>query len=288
MSIGTDIKDVWAEVGISYTILRDGGNITGEYGDIDTNAQITKPFIREFFMEISLSFDTAIVAGDVLLMSDGRKFLVMNKTPEVFEDSVYMVNAVLYKVNCAGNIFRLSSSRTDYQMVPVWTVIKRSCNALLTESFFGNDLDVDEPIGNLARESQDLYVPHNYGLRENDRFDLSTATYSSKTTVSGTTDSAQAILVAGAPVDDTWTVTFTSATDYTVVGASKGSVGSGSIAAGLDGDPYFSIPTVFFTGTWAMDETYVFTTVAEYYRVTEIKTRRYTDVDLATLEEDTR
>ncbi len=289
MSIGTDIKDVWAEVGISFTILRDSGNVSGEYGDAEVNAQITKPFVREFFLEMSLAYDTDVMVGDVLEFSDGRKYLAMTKTGDVFEDETYLYSVVLYKSNAQGNIFRLSSSRdAGYQSVSVWTAIKRDCDVLLTESFFGNELELDEPIGNLARESHDLYISHNRGLRENDRFDVSEVASGSSVTDAGTIDSTLEILVAGGLVDETWTVTFTSATEFGVAGATTGSVGTGEIGAEFDASPYFVIPASFFTGTWAIDETYVFATTAEYYRVTEIKTRRYAAVDLATLEEDTR
>ena len=71
------------------------------------------------------------------------------------------------------------------------------------------------------------------------------------------------------PVNDTWTVVFSSATAYDVYGFVTGHVGSGTTTTDFEpdngGNPYFSIDgtgTPFFTGTWAADESYTFTTTA--------------------------
>lgn len=70
----------------------------------------------------------------------------------------------------------------------------------------------------------------------------------------------------GGVIDEEWTVVFTSASTYTVYGRNTGKVGTGDEAVGdafapsNGGNPYFTIPASFFTGVWATDETYVFTT----------------------------
>lgn len=173
MTIGADIKAAWKEIGVSYTIIRDGGNVTGEYGYPKINAQVTKPFIREFFTEIKLAYDTQVVAGDVIQTSDGRIFLVMNSTPKMVENAAYQYEAVLYKTNVAGTIKRQVNTRVNYVTSVVWSSIKSSCYALLTESQFGNEMEGDEIIGWLSHESHLLYIPHSFGLQVNDRFDVS-------------------------------------------------------------------------------------------------------------------
>ena len=65
-------------------------------------------------------------------------------------------------------------------------------------------------------------------------------------------------------VTDTWTVTFSSATVFSVSGASVGSVGTGNIA--IDFKPinglswYFLLESAGFGGTWASGDTITFTT----------------------------
>lgn len=65
---------------------------------------------------------------------------------------------------------------------------------------------------------------------------------------------------------DTWTVTFTSATAFTVSGVNAGSVGTGSISADFSptnvdtGQPYFTISKDGWGGTWASGDTVTFLT----------------------------
>jgi len=67
-------------------------------------------------------------------------------------------------------------------------------------------------------------------------------------------------------VDETWTLTFTDATNYTVVGDTLGTIGSGTTAADfapVNADfskPYFTLEFAGFAGTWAAGETIVFQT----------------------------
>jgi hypothetical protein len=67
-------------------------------------------------------------------------------------------------------------------------------------------------------------------------------------------------------VYDDWTVTFTSATAYGVVGTREGSVGSGSTLSDFapnnpsTSSPFFNIKSAGFSGTWQAGDTLVFRT----------------------------
>lgn len=67
-------------------------------------------------------------------------------------------------------------------------------------------------------------------------------------------------------VYDTWTLTFSSATAFSVTGTNTGSVGSGTTAGTFApnnatfSSPYFTIPSAAWTGTWATGNTLTFTT----------------------------
>jgi len=67
-------------------------------------------------------------------------------------------------------------------------------------------------------------------------------------------------------VEETWTVTFSSATNYSVSGDTLGSIGSGITSSDFspnNGDftkPYFTLTAAGFGGTWANGETIVFQT----------------------------
>jgi len=88
----------------------------------------------------------------------------------------------------------------------------------------------------------------------------------SAVTTSGTTSGDIAVDDAGGAVDDVWSVVFSSGTAYDVYGVNTGHVGGGDISTEFapdnSGNPYFTIPANFFTGTWAADETFNFSTTA--------------------------
>lgn len=67
-------------------------------------------------------------------------------------------------------------------------------------------------------------------------------------------------------VYDTWTLTFSSATAFSVTGTNTGGVGSGTTASNFApnntafSSPYFTIPSAAWTGTWLSGDTVTFTT----------------------------
>lgn len=88
------------------------------------------------------------------------------------------------------------------------------------------------------------------------------------TTASGTFDDTTYPILGDniGSIEQTWTLTFTSASAFDIVGDTVGTVGSGNIttdAAPLNGDfakPYFTLDLQAWGGTWAIGETLVFTT----------------------------
>jgi len=173
--LADDIKEVIADVGISVTAV--AGTVTGEYIYGKINKQVTKPFIREFFMEAWLAADTSIVAGDVLELSDGRKFMVMNKTPSMFENAIYRYDSVIYKCNVTATLKRPTETRVNYTTEVDFSTIQENVYALITESLYGNELDTDEQLALLGISSQDCYVPSSVGVERLDRFWISETEY---------------------------------------------------------------------------------------------------------------
>lgn len=176
MSIGPDLLET-LELGTAFTILRDAGNITGEYADVEINQQVTKPFIREFFLQGSFAYNTQVTPGDVLELTDGRFVIVMNKTPEIFENTPILYNCVLFKSNVTGTIKRPTEARVGYKMATTWATVKADCYGLMTESLYGNELETDELLGQLGLKANELYIPSSYGIGEKDRFEISSSEY---------------------------------------------------------------------------------------------------------------
>lgn len=69
-----------------------------------------------------------------------------------------------------------------------------------------------------------------------------------------------------ATIEETWTLTFSDATNFSCSGARTGAVGSGTTGADFEPNnadvskPYFSLPYLGFSGTWANNDTLVIPT----------------------------
>ena len=181
MTIGPDIREVLDEVGTSYTILRDTGNVTGEKTYYQSNSQVTKPFIREFFLEAWFPYNTQAVGGDyVQLLTTGEIFLVMNKTAQMFEDAVIKWDVVLYKCNVTIDVLRPvepDSWDSDYRKLTSWSYIKEQKYALITTPLYGHDLATDEELGYLGLEVHEMYAPISLGIETLDRIKLTSFEY---------------------------------------------------------------------------------------------------------------
>lgn len=180
MSIGLDIKEVHAESGTSFTILRDDGDISGEWGLFVLNRQITKPFIREFFLDGAMDYDTQLEAGDVIQRdTTGDRYLTVNKIPRLFENEVIEYSCTFYKSNVTGVLKRLGAQTADanYRKNPSWATVKDPCYALLTESLYGNNLQTDLELGWLGLKANELYIPSSVGVLPLDRFLVSATDY---------------------------------------------------------------------------------------------------------------
>lgn len=175
MSIGADIKDVLEEVGSSYTIIRDAGNISGEYGDIVFSSQVTKPITIESFRRMTMAYDTQVVAGDVIELDvTDIRYMVANKLHEQFENSIVTVESVLYKCNVSsGELLRPSGETWDsntYHKETQWEVIKNNCDAMQVAALYGNDLETDQELALLGLRKDELYIPNSVGIQSMDRF----------------------------------------------------------------------------------------------------------------------
>jgi len=218
MSIGPDIKEVLAEVGVKYLVIRDAGNVTGEYLTYKPNAQVTKPFIREYFLEASLSYDTKVVAGDIIQFVPTSDFyIIMNRTPALFENKVIKYETVLYKTNVLINVLRPSNVRdtNTLRMRTIWTPIKTQARALISVPMFGIDLDTNEELGLIGVGNYELYVPSSYGVKVLDRIRISSSEYYRVETVKSRRYNSVDVLDIGEDVGPTTSTTTSSTTTTT-------------------------------------------------------------------------
>lgn len=177
MSFGPDIKELLEELGVAYTILRDGGDVAGEYLVYKINRQVTKPFIREYFREATISYDSSIVHGDVIQFDDdSTKFLISSLSPRRFEGEKFDNQVTLYKCNVSGELLRYSGEQDfddlTYREAGEFTPIKDPCYGLLVEEMYGNYLDQDSPPGQVENRALVLYIPSSVGIRPLDRYTI--------------------------------------------------------------------------------------------------------------------
>lgn len=170
MTVGPDIKEVLQDVGVKIKIYAPTRTYRGEYIKYAPNSQVTKPFIREFFLDGQAAYDTDMAAGHIVeILETGVKYIVMNKTPAMLENSVYRYDVVLYKCNVTIDVERPVEIRSDYLTRTTWQKIKSAQPALLTSPLFGVTMETDREIGLLRIDRGELYVPTSYGVQRLDR-----------------------------------------------------------------------------------------------------------------------
>ena len=219
MTIGPDIKEAIVEVGTGFTIVRDAGNITGEFLTHKSNAQVTKPFIREFFLEGTMQYDTEAISGDIVEFdTTGTRYLVTHSTPTLFENVVIRYEVVLYKANVNVSILRPGERRNpvSYLMETYWTPIKSAVDLVLTTPLFGQSLEGDNELGLLNIETHEVYAPSSYGIAHLDRIKiLSTGEYWRVEAVRKYRYDGVDVIDVGEDVRPTTTTTSTSTTTTT-------------------------------------------------------------------------
>jgi hypothetical protein len=177
--LGIDIKEVYDELGGSFSVVnRIGTSLIGKV-IYDLNAQATKPFIREHHLDATFSYDTVVLVGDVILLEEvSRHYMVMNKTPEMFEDEVVKWSAVLYLCNLptTTHILRPIEVRNPdtYNMTSGWSVVADSpVYGLLTDRLFGSEINQEEGAGQFPIWRRDIYLPKAYAVKPLDRVVIS-------------------------------------------------------------------------------------------------------------------
>ena len=180
--LGADLREVYDELGAITHIVNRTPVVTTERILYDLNAQATKPFIREHFLDATLPYNTLITTDDVIyIVSTDKHYLVMNKTPELFEDSVVEYNTVLYSCNLVSTacILRSVEVRVDYDMTTAWTVVAEApLYGLMSDRLFGSEIDQHTPsVGQEAVWRIDLYIPKSYGIKPLDRVYLTDYEY---------------------------------------------------------------------------------------------------------------
>jgi hypothetical protein len=181
VGLGEDIKEVYPEVGSAVSIISRNPVVTGEWVVYELNAQATKPFIREHHLDATFPYDTLVTTDDVVeIIETGFQYLVMNKTPEMFESSVVEWSMVLYKCNLPSTVHILRPIEIrdpiSYEMISGWhIVVGPPVYGLISDRIFGSEISQEEAggAGQFPIWRIDLYLPKLYDVKPLDRVIIS-------------------------------------------------------------------------------------------------------------------
>ena len=141
-----DLASVFEEIGTLVEIVG-SSPVVREYIDVEQNVQVSNPFIREHFIEGTLKAQTKITPGELLLfVGKNLTYLVVNHSPELFEDEIVIISTTLYKCNAAVTVKRQSGTDRDpvtRQQVPVWADVFTS-PAPVTSALRGSPSDLND------------------------------------------------------------------------------------------------------------------------------------------------
>lgn len=178
MSVGSDVKKALQDVGVSFTTIRDSGTFSGEYLIYDIPKQSSgmgnqSAFAKETILEGSLSYDTIVIEGDVLELSNTKRVLVASKIPDMFQDDIVVYETQFLKANIfSGEILRSSGEvwdDQDYHKEQIWESIKLGMSCVLVE-VNGTQLSDQNESGLLSVTRIEAYIASGEDLRILDRF----------------------------------------------------------------------------------------------------------------------
>jgi hypothetical protein len=167
MSLGSDLKEIFTEMGRAYTVYHEGAEGSTEYGEIIPNSQATKPFIVLNFLKMNVAHDTSLVGGDHVVFADSSDYMVTAKNGDYVENAVIKYECVLYKTNDTVLVERFSEEEVNYVDEITSAEIDSDVPVLLTEALREQELDVDD-IGTFERHGMELYVSSYVGIQVGD------------------------------------------------------------------------------------------------------------------------
>lgn len=181
--IGVDIASVINELGVLATVIKEiNGSVQTSTEKItyEINEQATNTFVREFHLNASFAYNTVINSGDVIQF-EGNSYLVSNKTPDTFENTIVEYASVIYKCNLPSTAKIVTWSQTQnpttYEITSGWTVKKALAYGLIYQDSRNTLLDEGNPVGRDVIFGLMCLVPANYDVAKLDRVIVSPTEY---------------------------------------------------------------------------------------------------------------
>lgn len=176
-----DLASVFAEIGTLVEIVG-SSPVVREYIDVEYNVQVSNPFIREHFVEGTFKAETKIQPGSLLnFVGKNLTYLVVNHSPELFEDLVVIVSATLYKCNAVVTVLRQTAEDRDpvtRKIGVVWEEVFTS-PAPITSALRGSPSDLNDYQAFLQFQTKEktTYFPESLAPKVLDRVRLANGDY---------------------------------------------------------------------------------------------------------------
>ena len=176
-----DLASVFAEIGTLVEIVG-SSPVVREYIDVEYNVQVSNPFIREHFVEGTFKAETKIQPGSLLnFVGKNLTYLVVNHSPELFEDLVVIVSATLYKCNAVVTVLRQTAEDRDpvtRKIEIVWEEVFTS-PAPITSALRGSPSDLNDYQAFLQFQTKEktTYFPESLAPKVLDRVRLANGDY---------------------------------------------------------------------------------------------------------------
>ena len=173
-----DLADVFSEIGTLVEIVG-SSPVVREYIDVEQNVQVSNPFIREHFIEGTMKASTKIQPGNIIsFVGKNLKYLVVNYSPELFENQTVIISTTLYKCNTTATVKRLSETDRDpvtRRKGQVWTDVF-TLPAPITSALRGSSSDLNDyqPFLQYTTKEKIIYFPESSAPEILDRVVLST------------------------------------------------------------------------------------------------------------------
>jgi len=172
MSIGPDLKEVFDDLGVLLTIEKSDGTMIPEYVDVEINQQASSPFLTQFILNCTFSYDTQVLPGNVLVDEEGTYYLLASFLPSRFENQVIAYEGILYRCNVLGTLKEASRSRTGVNYSPGWTIVEDNVHALLTGMPDEHTIS-DQKYGEFTSFGNNLHLSGDVDIKVGHRFVLS-------------------------------------------------------------------------------------------------------------------
>lgn len=174
MSIGDDIKEVFAEVGCVCILVKPDGTEVSSFFDIEANPFHSTVFIRQNCYEAIFAYDLNVESGDIVRFDNGST-LVMNMKPEYFENGHVVKNAYLIHCNTTtGVLSRKNTARVEYRAKNDWgTPIHENVTGLQFASTTDTSKELVDDYFHVEKENHHLYIPAHLDVKVGDRWQRS-------------------------------------------------------------------------------------------------------------------